>query len=70
MFYFKNIIDLDLKVSCVVLNKSKAVETKLASFRGLTKKKSLPDLDLKHGIAKRCCQNDQKFKIIEKYYKI
>lgn len=70
MFFFLNIIALDLKVSCVALNKSKVVETKLASFRTPTIKESLPDLDLKNGMAKRCCQNNQKFQIIEKYYYI
>ncbi|XP_060855245.1 zinc finger MYM-type protein 1-like [Metopolophium dirhodum] len=48
--------DIDVKsgeVSRGVLKKSKEMETKLASFRALTKNESLLELDLKNGIAKR-----------------
>jgi len=52
MFFF-NIIDLNLKVSRVMLKKSKIVKTKLASFKALTKQESLPVLDLKNEMTKR-----------------
>jgi len=51
--FFKIINDFSIKVSRVVLKKSKGVETKLASYRAITKKESLVDLNLKDGMAKR-----------------
>jgi len=46
-------IGFDLNAPRCVSKTSKTVESLLESFSALTKKKSLPLLDLKYGIAKR-----------------